>query len=204
MLVARRAGLVANRFHGTHGARPMRAMKAPTYLTLSFMLVAMGTFLGGAGAAPHPGDDGFPSGYRASMRMMGTTLYDEKFGLTTVYANELAAAVVPFSQARYPDGSVILMEFAQPQRDGEGELLRDAHGAPMRGEIQHVDVMRRVAGFGAAYGEDRAGEWEFASYRADGSVLIAPGNGAHCAGCHRNAGADRDFVFRTRPWQPPN
>jgi len=135
--------------------------------------------------------------------MVSGPLYDERFGLTTVYANDLAAAVVPFSQARYPDGSVILMEFAQPQRDGEGELLRDTSGAPMRGEIAHVDVMRRVAGFGAAYGENRAGEWQFASYKADGSTLIAPANGAHCAGCHRNAGADKDFVFRKRPWESP-
>jgi cytochrome P460 len=182
----------------------MRAMRAPTYLTLAFMLVAMGTFLGGAGAAPRPADDDFPADYRATMRMMGGTVFDERFGLTTVYVNDLAAAVVPFSQAHYPDGAVILMEFAQPQRDGEGELLRDARGAPMRGEILHVDVMRRVAGFGEAYGENRAGEWEFSSYRPDGSTLIAPASGAHCAACHRNAGADRDFVFRKRSWEPPH
>ena len=180
----------------------MRAMRTPTFLTLTFMLVAMSLFLVGAGAAPNAGDSDFPADYRSSMRMMGGTVFNEKFGLTTVYVNELAASLVPFSQARYPDGSVILMEFAQPQRDGEGELLRDAKGAPMRGEIMHVDVMRRVAGFGNVYGENRAGEWQFASYKADGTILIATANGAHCAGCHRNAGVDKDFVFRDRSWEP--
>lgn len=175
----------------------MRAMKAQALLMLPLLFA---TFLGGAGAAPPSTSSDFPANYRTSMRRMGDTIYDEKFGLTTVYANELAASVVPFSQARYPDGAVILMEFAQPQRDGEGELLRDAKGAPIRGEILHVDVMQRVAGFGDTYGEDRAGDWKFSSYRRDGSMLIPPGGGAHCAGCHRNAGADKDYVFRTRPW----
>lgn len=178
----------------------MRAMRIATYLTFLFVICALGMFLARASAAPQAGDGDFPVDYRTSMRMMGDTLFDKNFGLTTVYANDLAASVVPFSQAQYPDGAVILMEFAQPLRDGEGELLRDAKGAPMRGEVVHVDVMRRVAGFGAAYGEDRAGEWQFASYRVNGGTLIAPADGAHCAGCHRNAGAERDFVFRTRPW----
>lgn len=179
----------------------MRAMKAHTFLWVSFLF---GTLLSGAGAGADatPPAGVFPANYRTALRKMGDTVYDEKFGLSTVYVNEPAASVVPFSQARFPDGSVILMEFAQPQRDGEGELLRDAKGAPLRGEIAHIDVMRRVAGFGAAYGDDRAGEWEFSSYRADGTTLVAPASGAHCAGCHRNAGADKDFVFRTRSWAP--
>ena len=81
-------------------------------------------------------------------------------------------------------------------KDGEGELLRDAHGALLKGEVVRVDVMRRGRGFGAPYGDNRAGEWEFASYRRDGSTLISPVNGGDCAACHRNAGADKDFVFR--------
>jgi hypothetical protein len=145
---------------------------------------------------------GLPRDYATPMRRVRDTIYDEKSGLTTVFANDLAAATDGFSQQRFPEGAVILMEFAQPQRDGEGELLRDAHGTPLKGPIDHIDVMRRGAGFGAAYGAERAGEWEFASYRPDGSVRVASDNAAHCAACHRNAGADKDFVFRTRPWLP--
>jgi hypothetical protein len=63
--------------------------------------------------------------------------------------------------------------------------------------------MRRGTGFGERYGESRAGEWEFASYRPDGGTLQSPDHTAHCASCHRNAGADKDFVFRTRPWNSP-
>jgi len=157
-----------------------------------------------AGAAPvvSTGRVDFPSDYATAMRRVRDTVYDEKSGLTTVYANDLAASTAGFSQQPFPNGAVILMEFAQPQRDGEGELLRDAHGAPRKGPIVHIDVMRHGAGFGTAYGAERAGEWEFASYLSDGSIRIAPDKAVNCAACHRNAGADKDFVFRTRPWLP--
>jgi ketosteroid isomerase-like protein len=143
---------------------------------------------------------GFPHNYAAGFRKLGGTTFDEAHGLTTVYANEPAAAAAKSERANYPHGSVILMEFAEPQRDGEDQLLRDARGQPLRGAIAHIDVMRRGAGFGAAYGDNRAGDWEFASYRADGSVLIAPDKGDRCAACHRKAGAEKDYVFRSRSW----
>lgn len=158
----------------------------------------------GATTAAGPTADrvGFPAGYASNLRKVSDAVFNEKSGVSTVFANELAASAPGFSQGRYSNDSVILMEFANPQRDGEGELLRDARGTPLKGEIVHIDVMRRGGGFGEAYGENRAGEWEFASYRPDGSTLMAPDKTAHCAGCHRNAGADKDFVFRTRPWTP--
>jgi len=145
---------------------------------------------------------GLPGDYATAMRRVRDTVYDERSGLTTVFANDLAASIAGFSQQHYPDGAVILMEFAQPQRDGKGELLRDERGAPLKGPIDHIDVMRRGPGLGAAYAAERAGEWEFASYRSDGSVRVTIDKAVQCAACHRNAGADKDFVFRTRPWLP--
>jgi ketosteroid isomerase-like protein len=145
---------------------------------------------------------GLPHDYATALRRVSDTVYNERSGLTTVFANDLAASTAGLSQQHYPHGAVILMEFAQPVRDGEGELLRDARGVPLKGPIEHIDVMRRGPGLGAAYGAERAGEWEFASYRSDGSVLVASDKAGHCAACHRNAGADKDFVFRERPWLP--
>jgi Cytochrome P460 len=105
-------------------------------------------------------------------------------------------------QPPFPDGAVLIMEFANAVRDGEGELIRERDGTPVRGEVIHVDVMRRGAGFGAAYGDSRAGEWEFSSFRPDGGVLVAPENGAQCAACHRRAGSAKDFVFRVGSTPP--
>ena len=143
---------------------------------------------------------GLPKDYATNLRRVGDTLFDQKSGLTTVFINGLAATVRGFSQERFPNGSIIVMEFAEPQRDGEGELMRDRNGQPLKGRIDYIAVMRRVAGFGEIYGEDRAGEWEFSTWRPDGSTLIAPDKAAQCASCHRKAGADRDFVYRIRPW----
>jgi ketosteroid isomerase-like protein len=143
---------------------------------------------------------GYPHNYAAGFRKLGGTEYDEAHGLTTVYANEPAAAASQSERASYPHGSVILMEFAEPQRDGEDQLLRDARGQLIRGPIAHIDVMRRGAGYGAGYGEDRAGEWEFASYAADGSARVSAEQGVRCAACHRKAGAEKDYVFRSRSW----
>ena len=143
---------------------------------------------------------GFPRDYATQLRALGVTQTDPNSELTTVFANELAASVADSEGGRFPNGAVIVMEFARPQKDGEDQLLRDAHGQPLKGEIAHVDVMRRGAGFGAIYGASRAGEWEFASYRSDGSTLISPSRAEHCAACHQKAGADKDFVFRRRSW----
>jgi len=143
---------------------------------------------------------GFPRNYALQFHALGETLADPNFELTTAFANELAASAAESEGGNFPNGAVIAMEFASPQKDGEDQLLRDAQGRPLKGEILHVDVMRRGAGFGADYGASRAGEWEFASYRADGSTLIPPSRAQHCAACHQKAGADKDFVFRRRSW----
>jgi hypothetical protein len=162
-------------------------------------------FAHGDGAPPSarvPDRVGFPRDYAAQFQVLGGTTYDEGHGLTTVYANSTAASAAGAEQANYPDGSVIVMEFAEPLRDGEEQLLRDAHGQPLKGPVAHVDVMRRGAGYGESYGASRAGQWEFASYRADGSTLIAPAAAGHCAACHLKAGPQKDFVFRQRSWEP--
>lgn len=145
-------------------------------------------------------DPGVPPEYTTRFRALGGTLHDEQHGLTTVYANELAAAVTRTEAAHYPDGSVILMEFAEPRRDGEEQLLRDANGQPLKGPITHIDVMRRGGHRNGPNDKSRAGEWEFASYRADGTTLISASSAEQCAACHLKAGAEKDFVFRLRPW----
>ena len=149
-------------------------------------------------AAPRSEGGVFPAQYAATFETLGAALADKNALVTTTYANSLAASVRNIGQIPYPDGAVIVMEYAQSMKDGEGELLRDSQGALLKGEVVRVDVMRRGRGFGAPYGDNRAGEWEFSSYRRDGSTVIPPVNGVDCAACHRNAGADKDFVFRAR------
>ena len=146
-------------------------------------------------------DPGIPADYASRFRVLGGTLHDERQGLTTVYANHLAAAVAKTGTAHFPDGAVILMEFAEPRRDGEDQLLRDAKGQPLKGPITHIDVMRRGGPDAGGGDHSRAGAWQFASYRADGTILVAPSGAGQCVACHLKAGADQDFVFRIRAWE---
>ncbi len=152
-----------------------------------------------AASATAPDRVGFPSNYRTAFQLLGSGGGDKGALVHTAFANESAAAVFAGSPLPFPNGSVIAMEFANPLEDGEGQPLRDARGIPLPGEVVRIDVMRRGQGFGAHYGEKRAGEWEFASYTPQGAPVMPPTDGAQCADCHRNAGANNDFVFRMRP-----
>ena len=98
----------------------------------------------------------------------------------------------------YPNGSVVVMEWATPRKAADGTPVTGADGLWEKGEVVRIDVMRREAGYGAAYGDKRAGEWEFASYKPDGSPFEPKIDAAACAACHRKPGTARDFVFRGR------
>jgi hypothetical protein len=93
---------------------------------------------------------------------------------------------------------VIVMEWATPVTGADGAPVAGPDGLWQKGEIVRLDVMRREASYGAAYGEARAGEWEFASYTPDGRPIAPAIDGSACAGCHRTPGTARDFVFRGR------
>ena len=141
---------------------------------------------------------GFPRDYRSALKLLSVDVKDEEPSIMTAYGNDRATSIAASSQLPYPYGTVIAMEFAHGSRDGEGQLLYDSSGVPLKTDVARIDVMRRERGYGEGYGESRAGEWEFASYRPDGSTLVAPARAAACAACHLKAGAERDFVHRIR------
>jgi uncharacterized protein (TIGR02246 family) len=141
---------------------------------------------------------GFPRDYRADLKLLSVSARDAEPSVMTAYGNALAASGMASGSVAYPYGTVFAMEFAHGVRDGETRLMRDESGTPLKADVARVDVMRRERGYGEAYGENRAGEWEFASYRPDGTTLIAPEDAGACAACHRKAGAERDFVYGLR------
>jgi ketosteroid isomerase-like protein len=155
--------------------------------------------------APAPKVDrvGFPKDYKAVFKVLGGPARTNTSPalVLTAYGNDLAASVTNAAQLPYPNGSIVLMEFAQPLKDSEGKPLLDANGQPQKGKVEHVDVMRRGEGFGEAYGSNRSGQWEFAGYHLDGTYSTAPAKSASCAQCHQKAGVTKDFVFplKARP-----
>ena len=172
-----------------HGARACRAALAALGL-MTFGPQAVG--------ADDPADRvGFPADYRGYAVLRSANIAPQG-RLGTIYGNARAASIDDLARLPYPNGSVIVMEWATPRTAADGTPVTGASGLWEKGEVVRIDVMRREAGFGAAYGDRRAGEWEFASYRPDGTPFAPAIDAAACAACHAKPGVARDFVFRGR------
>jgi uncharacterized protein (TIGR02246 family) len=152
--------------------------------------------------APKVDRVGFPKDYRTTLKVLGVPARTNTSPsmVMTAYGNDLAASITNAAQLPYPNGAVMVMEFAEALKDSEGKPLLDGNGQPQKGRVHHVDVMRRGEGFGEAYGSNRSGQWEFAGYHADGTYSTPPAKTAACAQCHRKAGVEKDFVFPLKPF----
>src|SRR5262249_56792949 len=83
------------------------------------------------------------------------------------------------------------------QKDAQGSPVLDANGRYQKDRLTGIFVQRKEPGFGEAYQDARAGEWEWVAYHPDRTYLTLPQNSANCAACHlQQARAPRDFVFR--------
>lgn len=149
---------------------------------------------------PAPDTDrvGFPEGYDKNFAVLRTKTDLKKFQLVTVYGNEKAAAVQKAADLPYPNGSVIVMETAAMLKDEKGAPVTDDKGAYKKEKVLGLHVMKREKDFGAAYAQNRSGEWEYVEYRADKSQLTPPQKSFACAQCHMKAGPERDYVYRGR------
>jgi hypothetical protein len=163
--------------------------RSATAIAVLLAVLSAGHAMGGGGETmTGPAEDrvGLPRDYQTVFTYLRTASVENGTQNLIVYANAQAASVMDQANLPYPYGSVFLAEW------------RYAEGQPRAGELLQIDVMRRGAGFGEAYGEARSGEWEYVRYNPDGSHLIPPGSSGSCATCHQNAGEGRDFVFRGR------
>jgi len=133
-------------------------------------------------SAQQPADPvGHPAGYKsfATVRSFDRA-QDPKHG--TVFVNPAAASITTSGQP-YPFGSIVIMEWRKDNKDGD---------------IVRLDVMRKEQGYGAAYGADKNGDWEYASYSPDGKLLTDAAASLACAKCHLKAGVAKDFVYAGR------
>ena len=141
---------------------------------------------------------GFPNGYQEKFQVLRIVNKKEEQKVVTVFGNGLAASVTNAAQLPYPYGSVIVMETASVLKDAQGKPLLDDQGNGRKDKVLGLHVMRRERDFGAAYGPNRTGEWEYVEYRADGSYITPPQKSFACAECHIKAGPKQDFVYRGR------
>jgi hypothetical protein len=162
-----------------------------------YLLAAVAAIAGHVQAADPADRVGFPADYRGYTVLRAANI-TQQGRLGTIYANGPAASIHDVAKLPYPNGSVIVMEWATPVKGADGSPVTGADGLWQKGEVVRLDVMRRGPGFGAAYGAKRAGEWEFASYKPDGSAFAPAIDASACAACHSKPGTARDFVFRGR------
>ncbi len=148
--------------------------------------------------APEVDRVGFPRDYRETFTVLRRVNREEKQQVVTVYGNRAASSVERADQLPYPYGSIIVMETAGALKEAGGKPQLDGEGHYRAGPVSGLHVMRREKGFGAAYGKNRTGEWEYVEYRPDGTYITPPRRSFACAECHTKAGPDRDFVYRGR------
>lgn len=141
---------------------------------------------------------GFPKGYLATFQVLRTVIRTNEQKVVTIYGNKAAASVTTAAQLPYPYGSVIVMETAKVLKDAQGKPVLDARGDLQKDKVAGLHVMRREKDFGQAYGQNRAGEWEFVEYTGDGGYITPPGKSGACSECHVKATARWDFVYRAR------
>jgi hypothetical protein len=175
-----------------------QVMKINTGLLLC--LVAASLLAAEAEKSPVPASTvdrvGFPKDYLETFQVLRTVTKTNEQKVVTIYGNKAAASVTNSVQLPYPYGSVIVMETVNGLKDAQGKPLLDAQGNLQKDKVAGLHIMRREKGFGQAYGENRAGEWEFVEYRIDGSYITPPEKSGACAECHLKATAKWDFVYR--------
>jgi plastocyanin len=146
---------------------------------------------------PAPTEDrvGFPDGYKDSYAVVYTFDRSDNRQVRVVYGNTEAASAQPGRE--FPYGSILVMETYRAMVDDQSTPVLDASGRYQPNELTGIFVMRKEPGFGAEYGPQRNGEWEYVSFRPDGSYANEPANTNGCAACHADAGATRDWTWRT-------
>lgn len=175
-------------------------MKRKTILLLVVSVASVFTGSSEEKLSSAPGQDrvGFPADYARTYDVLRVVNKPDEQKMVTVYGNRKAASITNSNQLPYPYGSIIVMETASTTKDTQGKLLADQNANLRKDRVTGLHVMRRELGFGEAYGDNRAGEWEFVEYKPDGTYITPPQKSGTCAACHVKAGQKLDFVYRGR------
>lgn len=99
-----------------------------------------------------------------------------------LFGNEIAMQG-PGEDGKLPYGSVLVAEIYKAKKNEDGSVKTSALGRRIRGKFALVAVMQREEGWGADHPEGlKNGNWEFATFKPDGSVAEKDLNS--CRACH--------------------
>lgn len=145
---------------------------------------------------PAPSVDrvGFPKDYQTNFKLMYIFDRPDNKSLRVICGNEAAASWQPGQP--FAEGSIMTMDVYRTLQVN-GKPVLDSNGHYIRTQLNGIFVMRKEPGFGVDYKEFRNGDWEYAAYRLDGSLLNKPQQTGACAACHlAQAGEAVDYTFR--------
>lgn len=139
---------------------------------------------------------GLPEEYRSRLGDFYVFDRSDNRQVRHVYGNREALAAREGQP--FPYGSVLVMETWRAKLGPDNQPALDASGRFLKDELAAIFVMRKDLGFGAKYGPDRTGEWEYVAYRPDGmGFQTAPERSQACAMCHlATSDGRKDWVVR--------
>ena len=133
----------------------------------------------------------FPDNYRNDYsRYLTANRANNKPQMVDIYANNTALQSAA-EGASLAHGSILVMEVYKAAKDAEGNPIKQDNGVYQRGQMAAIAVMEK-RDWGVEYpADDRAGDWGFAFYDANGQPKT---NELDCAACHEPH-ADQDYLF---------
>ncbi len=150
-----------------------------------------------AATAVHAGAENvtFPADYKTTFTYWMTSERFDNNQVRYLWANDLAFDAAAAGGA-LPDGAQFIMEVYGAKVDADGEPILDADDQLMPDAVKVLAVMEKGAGWGDAYPEEeRNGDWEYAFFAPDGSLMTEVDT-AGCRACHLPFAEDDFVIYR--------
>jgi hypothetical protein len=144
----------------------------------------------------------FPKDYKDTFQVV--SVRDHHLGgnsVAVIWANKVAIDSVKKNDL--DSGAIFLMEVWRAKTENN-DLVRDAKGRLVRDAVTGINIMEKRTGWGGEYpAEWRNGNWEYATFTAEGAPRT--GNLQGCFECHGPVGAaGYDFAYVVGEMREPN
>jgi hemoglobin len=141
--------------------------------------------------APKDGELSFPIDYKSWPKFLSEVQRDDVKQVRELYVNPAGTKACPVSA--FPNGTTMVMELYKAKADGEN-LLKDARGKLVKGDLAKVFVMEKNDGWGRDVPDNlKNGAWVFAAYGPNDKPLAE--DFTKCRACHAPLG-QKDFIHR--------
>ena len=125
----------------------------------------------------------FPKDYRSTFtNYLSLDRVQNDDQVIRLFANDIAMQG-PGADGKLPYGSVLVAEVYTAKKDADGNVMTSELGRRFRDKFALVAIMERGEGWGEDYPDGlRNGNWDFATFKPDGSKADKDLNA--CRACH--------------------